>query len=72
MDGYYFRTGKLYKDRVCVRPIEHHYEETGQHEYIKYGCPVCEKIGARHSLEYGTSNCPLCGVNLLWHRNKEG
>ena len=23
MEGHYFRTGKSYRDRVCVRPVEH-------------------------------------------------
>ena len=50
MEGHYFRTGKLYRDRVCVRPVEHHYEDEGEHPQIKYGCPVCEQFGARHSM----------------------
>ena len=40
MEGHYFRTGKLYRDRVCVRPIEHHYEDEGKPTQIKYGCPM--------------------------------
>ena len=70
MEGHYFRTGKLYRDRVCVRPVEHHYEDEGEPPQIKYGCPVCEQFGARHSMAEGTPSCPICGVHLLWQRSK--
>lgn len=34
----------VHKQRVKVRPVEHHYEEDGEEPYIKYGCPICEEI----------------------------
>lgn len=51
---------------VKIKPIAHHYEEPGEPEYIKYGCPVCESLGERFSITEGTRHCPSCGVNLLW------
>lgn len=68
MDGFYFKTDKIYRDRVCVRPVPHHYEEVDSQPYIKYGCPICELFGARHALERYISACPICGVNLLWQK----
>jgi len=64
--GKYIKTGKVCNDKVYVFPTEHHYEKTGELPYIKYGCPVCEEIGARFSIPFGSSNCPVCGVNLFW------
>ncbi|MEK4983642.1 AbrB/MazE/SpoVT family DNA-binding domain-containing protein [Bacillus sp. FSL K6-6540] len=54
-----------YQRSAFVRPIEHHYDN-GEASYIKYGCPVCEILGNVHQVLVGTSNCPLCNVNLLW------
>lgn len=70
--GIYFRTGKLHKDRVCVYTTQHRYENEGEQPYVKHGCPVCEQIGAKHSLEYGIPQCPLCGVNLMWRVGDNG
>ena len=50
--------------RVC--PIKHHYEESGEKPYIKYGCPVCEALGNIHQIRPEEESCPLCGVNLSW------
>ena len=36
----------VYKQKVFVKPIEHHYENEGEKPYIKYSCPNCEKIAA--------------------------
>jgi len=52
--------------KTYVYPIEHHYENEDEKPYIKYSCPVCESLGNKFSMTYGTSNCPLCNVNLLW------
>lgn len=66
IDGRYAKGSKVYMDRVFIRPVEHHYEDIGEPEYIKYGCPICESFGARHSFAHGAKNCPICNVNLLW------
>lgn len=55
-----------YQRITYIHPAEHHYEEPGEEPYIKYGCPVCEAIGNRHSVTQGEKTCPLCGVNLSW------
>lgn len=34
----------VYKQRVKLRPIEHHYEKEGEEPYIKYGCQLCEQL----------------------------
>lgn len=34
----------VYKQKVKVKPIAHHYENEGEPPYIKYGCPICEQI----------------------------
>ena len=32
---------KVSKQRVSLRPVEHHYETEGEEEYIKYNCQLC-------------------------------
>lgn len=67
MEGKIFNQEKsVCKHIVKVKPIEHHYEKSGENAYIKYGCPVCEGIGDRFSLSKNIKNCPVCNVNLLW------
>ena len=34
----------VHRQKVKVKPIEHHYEESGEEAYIKYSCPICEQI----------------------------
>ena len=34
----------VHNQKVSIRPIEHHYEEDGEPEYIKYGCPLCVNL----------------------------
>lgn len=34
----------VHRQKVKVKPVEHHYEEPGEEPYIKYGCPICEQI----------------------------
>lgn len=34
----------VHKQRVKLRPIEHHYENDGEEPYIKYSCQICEQI----------------------------
>ena len=55
-----------YKRITRIKPVAHHYENEGEDEYIKWGCPICESFNNRHSFAEGTENCPLCNVNLLW------
>lgn len=56
----------IHKHIVMVNPIVHHYEDDGEPEYIKYGCPVCEAVGERRRVHRVESNCPICGVRLNW------
>lgn len=67
MEGRYYRVDKSYQGRVCVRPIEKHYDVDCEPPIIKFCCPVCEQFGSKHSLADGTPTCPICGVNLLWN-----
>lgn len=55
-----------YQRIAYVRPVEHHYGNGGEQPYIKYGCPVCELLNNKHQVTFGSDNCPLCNVNLLW------
>ena len=55
-----------YQRITYINPTEHHYEDSGEVPYIKYGCPVCESLGNIHQVTHGDKNCPLCGVNLSW------
>lgn len=55
-----------YQKIAYVEPTENHYEGAGEKPYIKYSCPVCELLGNKHQLSFGTSNCSLCNVNLTW------
>lgn len=34
----------VHKQRVALRPNEHHYEKEGEEPYIKYSCQLCEKL----------------------------
>ena len=34
----------VHKQRVKLRPIEHHYENEGEEPYIKYSCQLCEQL----------------------------
>lgn len=44
------------KQKVKVKPVEHHYEEDGEPEYIKYGCPLCESLGNEYRKFYSYSS----------------
>ncbi|ASA22626.1 hypothetical protein [Paenibacillus donghaensis] len=55
-----------YQRIAYVKPVENHYENKGEQPYIKYECPVCELLNNKHQVAFGTDNCPLCNVNLLW------
>lgn len=71
----------VHNQKVSIRPIEHHYEEDGEPEYIKYGCPLCESLSKsypnevmdddepfkRFSFPKGTPQCPCCGINIEWN-----
>lgn len=39
-----FPAKAVYKQRVKLRPIEHHYENDGEPPYIKYSCQICEQL----------------------------
>ena len=34
----------VYKQKVKLRPNEHHYENDGEEPYIKYSCQICEQL----------------------------
>lgn len=36
------------KQKVKLRPNEHHYENEGEEPYIKYNCQICETIANRY------------------------
>ena len=36
----------VYKQKVKLRPNEHHYENEGEEPYIKYCCQLCEQLAA--------------------------
>lgn len=74
----------IHKQRVGLKPVEHHYEKSGEKPYIKYGCPICEAIVRdfepdeadegtfnRFSFAKGTPKCPCCGVNFAWEEEVE-
>ena len=42
----------VHKQKVKVKPVEHHYEKDGEPEYIKYGCPICENLGEEYRKVY--------------------
>ncbi|MNW62893.1 hypothetical protein D3C74_410500 [compost metagenome] len=58
-----------YQRITYVRPTEHYYGKGGEQSYVKYGCPVCELLGNKHQVTFGSDNCPLCNVNLLWEQD---
>lgn len=37
----------VYKQKVKLRPNEHHYENEGEDPYIKYSCQICEQLAER-------------------------
>lgn len=39
-----FPSKMVHKQKVKLRPIEHHYESEGEEPYIKYGCQICETL----------------------------
>lgn len=39
-----FGAKTVHKQRVKLRPNEHHYEKEGEEPYIKYSCQICEQI----------------------------
>lgn len=71
----------VHKQKVKLRPNEHHYENEGEEPYIKYSCQICEQLAAqvkgfcfdddgnflRFSFPKGTERCPCCGVNIDWN-----
>lgn len=34
----------VHKQKVKLRPNEHHYENEGEKNYIKYSCQICEAL----------------------------
>lgn len=34
----------VHKQKVKLRPNEHHYENEGEKPYIKYSCQLCEQL----------------------------
>lgn len=71
----------VHKQKVKLRPNEHHYENEGEEPYIKYSCRICEQLSEnikglhfdeddekfiRFSFPKGTEQCPCCGVNIDW------
>lgn len=46
----------VHKQKVKLRPNEHHYEEEGQEPYIKYSCQLCEQLAKEYNSVYSHSN----------------
>lgn len=71
----------VFQQRVSLRPNEHHYEDEGEPEYIKYSCQLCESLAnsypnkvmgedeqfSRFSFAKGTEQCPCCGIYIDWN-----
>ena len=71
----------VHNQKVSLRPIEHHYEEDGEPENIKYSCQLCENLSKlypnkimdddeqfkKFSFSKGTPQCPCCGINIEWN-----
>lgn len=71
----------VHNQKVSLRPIEHHYEEDGEPENIKYSCQLCENLSKQYpnkvmdddeqfkkfSFPKGTPQCPCCGINIEWN-----
>ena len=67
-----------YKQKVKLRPNEHHYESEGEELCVKYTCQICEQLAEKankfmedkfvpFSFPKGTEQCPCCGVNIDWN-----
>lgn len=70
----------VHKQKVKIKPIEHHYENDGEEPYVKYSCRLCEQLAekmelfglndygnfSKFSFSEGTPNCPCCGINIDW------
>ena len=79
-----FGAKSVARQAIKVDPIEHHYEEKGDPEYIKYSCPICDEVEKEyskkcpdkdkkfqgHSLVKGIPTCPCCGININWSKEK--
>ena len=79
-----FPAKAVHRQRIKLRPNEHHYESDGETPYIKYSCPLCEQIAnevkgldvfeegkfIRFSFPEGTKQCTCCGVNIDWDYKK--
>lgn len=51
-----------YQRLTKVKPVLHYYGD----DYTKYGCPICEALGNKHQITYGSVQCSQCNVNLSW------
>ena len=82
-----FPAEHTYKQRVKLRPNEHHYENDGEEPCIKYTCRLCEQLAeninglldykdekfVKFSIPKGTEQCPCCGINIDWdYREQDG
>lgn len=53
---------KVSTQRVSLRPVEHHYENEGEEEYIKYGCQLCEDIAQSYPNDLMDKRQTICSV----------
>ena len=74
----------VHKQKVKLRPNEHHYENDGEEPYIKYTCRLCDQLVenlngmldiddvkfSRFSIPEGIEQCPCCGINIDWDYRK--
>ena len=42
-----FPAEAVHKQKVKLRPNEHHYENDGEEPYIKYSCQICEQLAEK-------------------------
>lgn len=65
-----YEQAPVHRAFVKIKPLEKHYEDPGEPEYIKWCCPICEIIGNRHQIGKFDEKCTLCGINLDWSKDE--
>lgn len=65
-----YENGPIHRRITKIKPLEKHYEDEGEPEYIKWCCPICEVIGNRHQVGKFDEKCMLCGINLDWSKDE--
>lgn len=64
---------KALEKQIPKKPIAKHYEEAGEHPYVKYACPDCKTgISAVKENEKSYQNrfCHKCGQAIDWSEDE--